>query len=68
MLIRVDGAGGTHELLDWLVGQRLSYSVGFGLTQPLVDQLAALPTTAGRPPTTPTDNPAPARGSSKRPG
>jgi hypothetical protein len=43
VLVRVDGAGATHELLDWLVGQRLSYSVGFGLTQQLVDQLAALP-------------------------
>ncbi|MEU6697752.1 IS1380 family transposase [Pseudonocardia sp. NPDC046786] len=42
-LIRVDGAGASHELLDWLHGQRLSYSVGFGLTQALVDQLAALP-------------------------
>ena len=31
------------NLLDWLHTQRLSYSVGFGLTQPLVDQLAALP-------------------------
>ena len=43
ILVRVDGAGATHELLDWLHAQRLSYSVGFGLTQPLVDQLAALP-------------------------
>ena len=43
ILVRVDGAGATHELLDWLHTQRLSYSVGFGLTQPLVDQLAALP-------------------------
>ncbi|MCF7552615.1 IS1380 family transposase [Pseudonocardia sp. WMMC193] len=43
VLIRVDGAGASHELLDWLHGQRLSYSVGFGLTQALVDQLAALP-------------------------
>lgn len=45
VLIRVDGAGASHELLDWLHGQRLSYSVGFGLTQALVDQLAALPVT-----------------------
>jgi hypothetical protein len=45
ILIRIDGAGATHELLDWLHTQRLSYSVGFGLTQQLVDQLAALPTT-----------------------
>lgn len=43
VLIRVDGAGASHDLLDWLTGQRLSYSVGFGLTQHLVDQLAALP-------------------------
>jgi hypothetical protein len=43
ILVRVDGAGATHDLLNWLTGQRLSYSVGFGLTQDLVDQLAALP-------------------------
>ena len=46
ILIRVDGAGATHDLLDWLDTQRLSYSVGFGLTQAVVDQFAALP--AGR--------------------
>jgi hypothetical protein len=46
VLIRIDGAGATHELLNWLHGQRLSYSVGFGLTQDLVDQLAALPLSA----------------------
>ncbi len=49
MLIRVDGAGATHELLNWLHGQRLSYSVGFGLTQELVDQLVALPLSAPDP-------------------
>jgi hypothetical protein len=43
VLIRTDGAGASHELLDWLHGQRLSYSVGFALTQQLVDQLVALP-------------------------
>jgi hypothetical protein len=43
VMIRIDGAGASHELLDWLAGQRLSYSVGFGLTQALVDQLVALP-------------------------
>jgi hypothetical protein len=46
VLIRIDGAGATHELLEWLHRQRLSYSVGFGLTQDLVDQLAALPLSA----------------------
>jgi hypothetical protein len=49
VLIRVDGAGATHELLDWFYSQRLSYSVGFGLTQDLVDQLAALPASAWQP-------------------
>lgn len=43
VLIRIDGAGASHELLNWLHAQRLSYSVGFGLTQDLVDQLVALP-------------------------
>jgi len=31
VLVRVDGAGGTHGLIDWLTGRRLSYSVGFTL-------------------------------------
>ena len=30
VLVRVDGAGSTHAFLDWLTGQRLSYSVGSG--------------------------------------
>jgi hypothetical protein len=68
ILVRVDGAGATHELLDWLHTQRLSYSVGFGLTQQVVDQLAACPPPTGRPPATPTASPAPAPGSSRPPG
>ena len=31
VLIRADGAGCTHEFLNWTVSQRLSYSVGFTL-------------------------------------
>jgi Transposase DDE domain group 1 len=31
VLIRIDGAGGTHELPAWLTRRRLSYSVGFTL-------------------------------------
>jgi len=31
VLIRIDGAGGTHELLAWLTRRRLSYSIGFSL-------------------------------------
>jgi hypothetical protein len=49
VMIRVDGAGATHELLDWLAAQRLSYSVGFGLTQAIVDLLAGLPAAAWQP-------------------
>lgn len=31
VLIRTDAAGCTHDVLDWLTTQRLSYSVGFTL-------------------------------------
>jgi hypothetical protein len=31
VLVRIDGAGGTHEGLVWLTRRRLSYSVGFSL-------------------------------------
>ncbi len=43
VLVRIDGAGATHALLDWLVGQRLSYSVGFGLPAHTADLLAMIP-------------------------
>jgi hypothetical protein len=43
VLIRVDGAGSTHAYLDWLTGQRLSYSVGFGLPADTADLLDAIP-------------------------
>jgi hypothetical protein len=49
ILIRADAAGATHELLDWMVGQRLSYSVGFTLPEHLVDVLAQVPETAWQP-------------------
>lgn len=42
VLVRADGAGGTHELLDWLTGQRVQYSVGFTLPATFADQLAVL--------------------------
>jgi len=35
VLIRTDGAGGTHKLLEFLTTQHLSYSVGFGLSKTL---------------------------------
>jgi len=49
VLIRVDGAGSTHELLDWLTARRLSYSVGFGLPEHTPELLAKIPTSAWTP-------------------
>ncbi|MEI4274236.1 IS1380 family transposase, partial [Klenkia sp. LSe6-5] len=46
VLVRIDGAGGTHELLAWLTRRRLSYSVGFTLPGDLTSiqaKLAAIP-------------------------
>jgi Transposase DDE domain group 1 len=52
VLIRVDGAGGTHELLDWLTRRRLAYSVGFSLPGDLASiqkKLAEVPAEAWTP-------------------
>ena len=46
VLVRTDAAGCTHEFLDWVVGQRLSYSVGFTLPSDFGTQLAKLPAAA----------------------
>lgn len=46
VLIRIDGAGSTHELLDWLSARRLSYSVGFGLPDHTPELLAQVPDSA----------------------
>jgi hypothetical protein len=43
VLIRADGAGCTHDFLNWLVGQRLSYSVGFTLPDTFAAVLATMP-------------------------
>jgi hypothetical protein len=46
VLIRVDGASGTHGLIDWLTRRWLAYSVGFSLPRgPGLD-----PTEAGQHP------------------
>jgi hypothetical protein len=52
VLIRIDGAGGTHELLAWLTRRRLAYSVGFSLPGDLASiqqTLAAIPASAWEP-------------------
>jgi hypothetical protein len=42
VLVRADGAGGTHEFLSWLSGQRVQYSVGFSLPDTFTTELALL--------------------------
>lgn len=43
VLIRTDGAGCTHKVVQWLERQRLSYSVGFTLPDTTPDLLALIP-------------------------
>jgi Transposase DDE domain group 1 len=49
VLIRTDGAGGTHDFVSWLTGQRLQYSVGFTLTETAVSKLELIPESAWTP-------------------
>jgi hypothetical protein len=41
VLVRADTGGGTHEFLKWMTNQNLSYSVGFRLTQDIIDAVHA---------------------------
>lgn len=49
LLIRADGAGASHDLLDWLTGQnrlrgrRVEYSVGYAVTEKIRDAIALVP-------------------------
>lgn len=43
VLVRIDGAGCTHELLQWLTRRRLSYSVGFTLPSDFEATLNKIP-------------------------
>jgi hypothetical protein len=49
VLVRADAAGCTHDVLNWLTSQRLSYSVGFTLPSPAGDLLARIPASAWAP-------------------
>ena len=49
VLIRTDGAGSSHAYLNWLVSQRLSYSVGFTLPTNTPDLLKLIPEQAWSP-------------------
>ena len=44
VLVRTDGAGCSHQVLGWLAGQRLSYSVGYTLPDDTADLVALIPT------------------------
>lgn len=49
LLIRADGAGSSHQLLDWLTeqgqvrGRKLEYSVGFAVTEKIRDAINLVP-------------------------
>ncbi len=49
ILIRADGAGCTHDFLNWVVGQRMSYSVGFSLPDTFTQTLTRIPKQAWTP-------------------
>jgi len=49
VLIRTDGAGGTHDVVEYLTKRALSYSLGFGLTASMVDKLSLIPPTVWTP-------------------
>ena len=49
VLIRTDGAGGTHKLLEFLTTQKLSYSVGFGLSETITAALPLIPASVWTP-------------------
>jgi len=49
ILIRADGAGGTHEFVRWLSRRRLAYSVGFTLTEDIARKIDDLPDAAWTP-------------------
>jgi hypothetical protein len=46
VLIRTDGAGGTHEFVDWLTRRRVQYSVGFTLNVDIAAKVDKLPAAA----------------------
>ena len=43
VLVRTDAAGATHDFMNWLVKQRLSYSIGFTLPGDAAEKLALIP-------------------------
>jgi hypothetical protein len=46
LLLRVDSAGATHELLDWARDGRIGFTVGYDLTEPVRAAILDLPASA----------------------
>jgi hypothetical protein len=46
ILVRADGAGATHELVQWCREARIAFSVGFDLTECVREAIAAVPQSA----------------------
>ena len=53
VLVRIDGAGCSHAVLDYLHARRLGYSVGFTLPDTTPELLERIPASRGPTPTTP---------------
>lgn len=49
VLVRTDGAGATHQLLDWLHARRVQYSVGFTLGADTIPVIESLPDSVWQP-------------------
>jgi hypothetical protein len=49
VLVRIDGAGATHDVVDYLHARRMSYSVGFTLPDNTPELLKLIPDTAWTP-------------------
>jgi DDE family transposase len=43
IVLRADSAGATHDLLDWACEGGIRFSVGFDLTEPVRETIAAIP-------------------------
>jgi len=49
VLVRIDGAGATHQVVNYLVARRMSYSVGFTLPDNTGDLVKLIPESAWTP-------------------
>lgn len=61
-MVRTDGAGASHDYLDYLHRQRVSYSIGFAMTDALAAALDEAPIALWTALSTPTEMPVRVRG------